>query len=238
MKRQDMLVVAAVAAVTMTFTLVAFGPAGVGAGDDVQTLRAEIRQPTLTSQGCEFALKTDKADYQPGETPTLELTAKNPTDKPVETAVWFNITSSSPRDMLSRMPVMPKPIWIHECKLTLHPGETKTVTVVADIKLPAGQSIAISHERPRPVHHGPHAQRAEPSAQPHTTVAQIPSFPRSAWERTFRTLRVPGVTSSIRSLPATRSVEARVFPRGAWEQVSNSPCRWRLHLSLFTNPEP
>ena len=143
MKWQDLLAVAAVAAVTMAFTLVAFGPTGVGAGDDVPALRAEIVQPKLASQGCEFTLKTDKPAYQPGETPTLELAATNPTDKPVETSVWLNITASSPRDMLSRMPIIPKPIWIHECKLTLQPGETKTVSVTADVKLPAGQSIAI-----------------------------------------------------------------------------------------------
>ena len=73
-----MLAVAAVAAVTMAFTLVAFGPAGVGAGDDVQALPAEIVQPKLTSQGCEFALKTDKPAYQAGETPTLELDRQEP----------------------------------------------------------------------------------------------------------------------------------------------------------------
>jgi hypothetical protein len=39
---------------------------------------------------------------------------------------------------------MPRLIWSHECKLTLQPGETKTVTVTADVKLPAGQSIAIT----------------------------------------------------------------------------------------------
>jgi hypothetical protein len=143
MKWQDVLAVAAVAAVTMAFTLVAFGPTGVGAGDDVQALRAEIVQPTLTSQGCEFSLKTDKPAYRPDETATLELSAANPTDKSVETAVWLNITATSPRDMLSRMPIIPKPIWIHECKVILAPGETKTVRVTADVKLPAGQSIAI-----------------------------------------------------------------------------------------------
>jgi hypothetical protein len=143
MKWQDVLAVAAVAAVTMAFTLVAFGPTGVGAGDDVQALRAEIVQPKLTSQGCEFTLKTDKPVYRPGETPTLELTAANPTDMPVETTVWLNITATSPRDMISRMAVIPKPIWIHECKLTLQPGETKTVSVTADVQLPVGQSIGI-----------------------------------------------------------------------------------------------
>lgn len=144
MKCKDVLAVAAVAAVTMVFTLVAFGPSGVGAGDDVQAVKAEITRPKLASQGCEFTLKTDKPAYQPGETPTFELSAANPTDKPVETAVWINVTASSPRDMLSRMPIMPKPIWIHETKLTLQPGETKTASVTADIILPAGQSIAIT----------------------------------------------------------------------------------------------
>ncbi len=143
MKRQDLLAVVAVAAVTMAFALVAFGPAGVGAGDDVPVLKAEIIQPKLTSQGCEFTLKTDKPAYRPGETPVLELTATNPTDKAVEASVWLQITASSPADMLSRMPVMPKPIWIHQHKLALQPGETKTASVTADVKLPAGQSVAI-----------------------------------------------------------------------------------------------
>jgi hypothetical protein len=144
MKWQDVLAVLAVAGVTMAFTLTLLGPTGVGAGDAVPAIKPEIAQPQLTSQGCVFSLKMDKAAYEAGEQPALEITASNPTDKPVDATVWVNISASSPANRMSRMMVVPAPLWSHECRVNLQPGERKTITIASEAKLPAGQSISIS----------------------------------------------------------------------------------------------
>jgi len=144
MKRQDVLAVLAVAGVTMAFTLTLLGPTGVGAGDALQAIKPEIAQPQLTSQGCVFVLKTDKPTYEVGETPAIEITASNPTDKPAEPTVWINITASSPASRMSRMMVVPSPLWSHECRVNLQPGESKTMTIASAAKLPAGQDISIT----------------------------------------------------------------------------------------------
>lgn len=88
MRLQGMLVVAASAAVTATFTLVLLAPARLTAVDKVEQVKPLIARPEFTSQGCVFTLKTDQATYEPGEKPTLEVKASNPTDKPVEAKVW------------------------------------------------------------------------------------------------------------------------------------------------------
>ena len=55
------------------------------------------------------------------------------------------------RFAMSRMPSMPMPLvsassmktWSQECVVSLQPGETKTMTIPCDVKLPAGQDISI-----------------------------------------------------------------------------------------------
>lgn len=145
MKLQDMLAVLAAAAATMAFTLVTFGPERVGATDQPEAVTPTIVRPKLTVEGCVFTLKTDQPAYAPDETPTLLITAVNPTDRAVETAVWVNISASSPASRISRVMVLPKPLWSSEkCVVSLKPGETKTVTLATDAKLPAGQMISIT----------------------------------------------------------------------------------------------
>jgi hypothetical protein len=144
MKWQDVLAVLAVAGVTMVFTLTLLGPTGVGAGDAVPAIMPVIAQPQFTSQGCVFVLKTDKATYEADETPSFEITASNATDKAVEATVWINIAASSPASAMSRRMVLPTPLWSHECRVDLQPGESKSMTIASEVKLPAGQSISIS----------------------------------------------------------------------------------------------
>ena len=103
-----------------------------------------IAQPEFASQGCVFVLKTDKPIYEAGDSPAVEIAASNLTDKPVDAAVWINISASSPSSpMLCMMPI-PRVLWSHECRVSLQPGETSTVSVASETKLPAGQNISIT----------------------------------------------------------------------------------------------
>jgi hypothetical protein len=139
-----MLVVAASAAVTATFTLVLLAPARLTAVDKVEQVKPLIARPEFTSQGCVFTLKTGQATYEPGEKPTLEVKASNPTDKPVEAKVWINVTARAPSSPMSRMLPIPRAVWTHECAVTLQPGESRTMSIPCDAKLPLNQAISIT----------------------------------------------------------------------------------------------
>jgi hypothetical protein len=142
MKRQNILVMLGTAAVTAALTVMLLAPRGVGAA--VPKIKAVIAQPHFTSQGCVFALKTDKAEYGAGDCPVVEVKASNPSDKSVEATVWINISASAPMSPLSRMLPVPQMLWSQRCVVSLKPGETKTLKVTSEAKLPAGQNISFT----------------------------------------------------------------------------------------------
>ena len=144
MRVKDILAVLGVAAATVAFTVVLLGPRRVGATGKAEGIKPTIAQPELTTQKCVFTLKTDKPSYEAGEMPVLEVKASNPTDEPAEAAVWISMSSSGPALMISRVMVLPKPLWTEKCLVKLNPGETKTVTLATKTKLPAGQSVSIT----------------------------------------------------------------------------------------------
>jgi hypothetical protein len=45
---------------------------------------------------------------------------------------------------MSRMIVMPKVLWFHECRVRLKPGERKTIGVAVEVDLPEGKEISIN----------------------------------------------------------------------------------------------
>ncbi len=143
MKLQDVLTVVGTAVLTTAATLMLLGPRTDSLAYAAPEVKPVIAQPQFQSQGCTFVLKTDKATYEAGESPAIEITASNPSDKPVHATIWVSISASAPASpMAHRMP-MPRSLWSHECVVSLQPGETKNLTIPCDAKLPAGQSISI-----------------------------------------------------------------------------------------------
>ena len=140
MKLRNVLTMLGTAAVTAVLTLALLAPRGsVQAGPAVQPV---IAQPQLTSHGCTFSLKTDKTAYEAGEKPVVEVTASNPTDKPVSASVWVTVTATAPTSRMSRMLAMPRVLWSHEYAFTLPADGTKSLTADCEA-LPAGQNVAI-----------------------------------------------------------------------------------------------
>lgn len=142
MKLRNVLTVMGTAALTAAVTLALLAPRGadVRAGSAVQPI---IAQPQLTSQGCTFTVKTDKASYEGGEAPRIEVTGSNPTTKQVTASVWVTVTGRSPTKAASRMLSLPLPIWSHEYAFTLPPDGTKSITETC-AALPAGQEVTIT----------------------------------------------------------------------------------------------
>jgi hypothetical protein len=143
MKWQRMGVVCGTALTTMAFTVMLAAPRGVDAVG-AASVKPVIAQPKLESQGCVFELKTDKEDYKPGDRPVLEIVAANPSPQTAAATVWITILESAPSSPMSRMIVMPKVLWFHECRVRLKPGERKTIGVAVEVDLPEGKEISIN----------------------------------------------------------------------------------------------
>ena len=107
------------------------------------TVKPLIAQSQFTSQGCTFTLKTDKVAYEPGESPAIEVTATNTTDKPVTASVWVMVTSMRPMAHMSRMMPRPTTLWSEQYAFTLEPGQKKSQSLTCSAKLPDGQEVRI-----------------------------------------------------------------------------------------------
>ena len=132
-----------VAAATAAITLAVLLPGHVTAIDATEAVQPTIARPTLTSAGCTFSIASLKEFILAGDRPTLELTATNPTDGPVEATVSVNMTSMAPMSPMSRMMPMPRTLWKRECTVGLKAGETKTLTLKPGVTLPAGQIVSV-----------------------------------------------------------------------------------------------
>ncbi|MHC4177659.1 MAG: hypothetical protein ACYSWU_09135 [Planctomycetota bacterium] len=144
MRVKHILAILGVAAATTAFTVGLLRPERVGATGKAEGIKPTIVQPKLKVDGCVFALRTDKASYNVDDMPVLQIEANNPTDAPVEKTVWISMSASSPPSPLARVMILPKPLWVEKCLVSLKPGETKTVTLATKAKLPAGQSVSIT----------------------------------------------------------------------------------------------
>jgi hypothetical protein len=145
MKLRNVLTVLGTAAVTAAVTL---GLADLFAGGRAEAgpaaVKPVIARPELTSQGCKFVLKADKATYEADESPVFEVTATNTTREDVKAKVWINVTAVAPTNSMSRMLPRPHSVWSQEVAFSLEPGETKVQKVACTAKLPAGQSVSVT----------------------------------------------------------------------------------------------
>lgn len=144
MRGRDVLGVLSVAGATMAFTLVLFGPWSIVASDEAPSIKPGIAQPEFTSHGCVFALKTGKPEYQPGESPVVEIEAKNPTDATVEATVWLSLLAAKVPSPMSRTLALPRSVWSKPYTVRLNAGETTTATLATDVKLAANQTVTVT----------------------------------------------------------------------------------------------
>lgn len=144
MRVQNVFGVLGVAAATMTFTLMVLNPWNTGISEEAKGIQPRIAQPKFASHGCEFSLKTGKAEYKAGESPVVEVTAFNPTGKAVEATVWVSMLTGRVPSPMSRTLAIPTVSWSKSLCVSLKPGETKTTSVAADVKLADKQNVTIT----------------------------------------------------------------------------------------------
>jgi len=145
MKTNDLMTIVTVALTTAVLTLINFWPATLEAGGNDTTPTTSIAKPKLVAHGIEMTLSTAHGrTFGAGEEPMLELTAANTTGDPATASVNITLTSSSPADMMSRVPRLPKALWQQNLPVALQPNETKTIALAVPEKLPAGSMIAVT----------------------------------------------------------------------------------------------
>lgn len=143
MKTNDILTVAAVAAVTATLTVAAFWANPLEAGNEEPG--AKIAQPKLLANGIELTLAAENGrTYRAGDEPVFELKAVNPGCEPATVSVRISMTSDGPANLLSRLPTRPASLWQETQTLALQGGETKTATLATRTKLPAQSMISVT----------------------------------------------------------------------------------------------
>jgi hypothetical protein len=140
---RNVVTVLGTAAVTAALVLTLAGPRGDGVAQAGPAVKPIIARPQLTSHDCTFVLKTDKEAYESDEAPVIQVTASNPTDKPVDARVWVNIMAAAPTTRMSRMLTVPRPLWSQDFAFNLKPGETKSMSATCQVKLPSGQDVHV-----------------------------------------------------------------------------------------------
>jgi hypothetical protein len=160
--KNDLIIIAIVAAATMGLTLAIFWPSSVGAG----AAAPAIEKPALTVQGAKVTIEFAEGKFKSGDAARLQLKAVNLTDKPVAATVTVTLTSTRPADMLSRAMPRPKTIWTGQVPLTLRPGETLACPIDTDACLAAGLTSVIAQFEKASVTTGSVVIPGAPTTQP------------------------------------------------------------------------
>lgn len=151
MKTKDLMTIATVALGTATLTVLAFWSDPLGAGNEGSVPATEIGKPKLVSHGVEMTLTAaESRTFKAGDEPRFELTAINTTGESATATICVEMTTSSPADMLSRVPRLPSALWRQDFTLPLKPNETQVVTIQAPAKLPPNSVIAVSLRESEP----------------------------------------------------------------------------------------
>lgn len=137
--RKDLLTTCLVAMGTAATVLAILLPADLTAREEDAKAKAEIKLPKLATAGVELSLKPDKAQYNAGDQPALQLIARNTSDKPVTCQATVTMYSQDPAAMFSRMMPVQKSLYREPWSLKLKPGETRVV------RIDTGKTLAVGH---------------------------------------------------------------------------------------------
>ena len=145
MKTTDLTTIVSVALATASLTVMSFWSGVLNAGLDGDKPAAQIAKPKLLAHGIEMTLAAAEGrTFSAGEEPTFDLTAVNTTEQAATATVSIAMTSSSPRDMMSRVPRLPAALWQQQQALVLQANETKVIRLVVPATLPANSMVAVS----------------------------------------------------------------------------------------------
>ena len=138
MKTKDLILIAGVALVTMTFALALRlpGPTALAGEKAVKKV-----VPSLMFDGVRLTLVTDKTVYKPGDVPKVTLYADWPDHSPSKLEVQVLMTASTMANPMSRRLIMSKKVPPKIWTVQLDRKEKKTFEVPIDAKLAKGSLL-------------------------------------------------------------------------------------------------
>lgn len=147
MRREDLVVTAATAAVTALAWLMVCAPGSAIATGPVDQLPPLVHQPTLKVKGCEVTVQPAQAGYRAGEAIALDLHARNTTSQPVELNLIVSMWQSrGPEDLVARVIVPPRALWSQPCKLRLEPYGSATLRNATGVAGQPGRTLSVTVE--------------------------------------------------------------------------------------------
>ena len=124
MRAKDFTITAGIAVATMVGALALVGPTGVDARRGAKR--------SIRTKGVQASIRTTRTTRRP----TAQLTLVNTTNDTVQVNPRVALYSEAPGSEFSRMVSRPREHWSNEQLYVLEPGETKTVDLDPDKKVP------------------------------------------------------------------------------------------------------
>jgi hypothetical protein len=140
-----------IAAITMIATLAFLAPRPADAieGEDARTAKTIVKvtplisMPKLDEGDCTITMKMSKDSYEAGQKPSLTIEFTNNGKEACEKSVDVSMSSKSLREG-GRMPSIARVVWTDIAKVSLAPGETKSVTLEASVAVDADNSFSFT----------------------------------------------------------------------------------------------
>jgi hypothetical protein len=138
---QRILTTTAVAAATMGLVLAAFWPIMLAA--DEETAAPTAASGTVATNGIEFSAVPQAQSYAQGQAPVIVLTARNTGSAAAEARLVISGQGRQLPDPRSRAMPMPTRVFSMQQSVSLAGGETRTILVPVDAKVPAGSTVTV-----------------------------------------------------------------------------------------------
>jgi len=143
MKNSNLRKIITTALATASFTVTAF-LLNTSQADRDPAPSPEVKTPRLTANGIEYTVTPATTNaLRAGDKPVFIVKAVNTTAQPARHDFSLAMESSSPKNLMSRTPMMPNQIWKNDQTVTLAPNETKTFTVTSTVALSTNQFISV-----------------------------------------------------------------------------------------------
>jgi hypothetical protein len=142
MNWRNLITTTVTAAVTAAVSLALLGPGTVTANTPPQeVLQQRIRAASGEAGGLQLTLTPSSDRYDPGDRPTVTLTAYNPTGHAIRRTVQVRMTTATPAHPLARMLPMPVERYQESCELYVEAGQTRTLELDTGMELASAQLL-------------------------------------------------------------------------------------------------
>jgi hypothetical protein len=140
--RRDYITLATSAVAAFSLTAVALSTRVLNAVDEKPVPTTDVKVPALELSGVQVTAAISRAADR-----TVIFTVRNTTQQPAKAEFAAQASNAAPSNRMSRVMLLPRPVWTENFATDLQPGETKTITAT----LPAEAFAYVAEAAAAPV---------------------------------------------------------------------------------------